>query len=192
MRRADDQETDIKKVRNIERRKKKKMIFRVYGLEANSYVDGPGVRLAIFFQGCLHHCKGCQNPGSWPMYGGEKMDTEFIKKLMVSDSLLSGITLSGGEPFLQPMAALELAQFAKAKGLSVWCYTGYTFEQIREWEDNRKELLKRIDVLVDGRFEQDMASMELDWRGSANQRLINVPESLEKGCVVLYEKQEAE
>ena len=56
------------------------MIFRVYGLEANSYVDGPGVRLAIFFQGCLHHCKGCQNPGSWPMYGGEKMDTEFIKK----------------------------------------------------------------------------------------------------------------
>lgn len=106
---------------------------------------------------------------------------------MVSDSLLSGITLSGGEPFLQPMAALELAQFAKAKGLSVWCYTGYTFEQIREWEDNRKELLKRIDVLVDGRFEQDMASMELDWRGSANQRLINVPESLEKGCVVLYE-----
>lgn len=71
------------------------MIFRVYGLEANSYVDGPGVRLAIFFQGCLHHCKGCQNPGSWPMYGGEKMDTEFIKKLMVSDSLLSGITLSG-------------------------------------------------------------------------------------------------
>ena len=87
------------------------MMFRVYGLEANSYVDGPGVRLAIFFQGCLHHCKGCQNPGSWPMYGGEKMDTEFIKKLMVSDSLLSGITLSGGEPFLQPMAALELAQY---------------------------------------------------------------------------------
>lgn len=168
------------------------MIFRVYGLEANSYVDGPGVRLAIFFQGCLHHCKGCQNPGSWPMYGGEKMDTEFIKKLMVSDSLLSGITLSGGEPFLQPMAALELAQFAKAKGLSVWCYTGYTFEQIVEWEDNRKTLLQEIDVLVDGRFEQDMASMELDWRGSANQRLINVPESLEKGCVVLYEKQEAE
>ena len=166
--------------------------MRYHNITKDDMLNGDGLRVVLWVAGCSHCCKGCQNPGSWPMYGGEKMDTEFIKKLMVSDSLLSGITLSGGEPFLQPMAALELAQFAKAKGLSVWCYTGYTFEQIREWEDNRKELLKRIDVLVDGRFEQDMASMELDWRGSANQRLINVPESLEKGCVVLYEKQEAE
>ncbi len=163
------------------------MIFRVYGLEANSYVDGPGVRLAIFFQGCLHHCKGCQNPGSWPMYGGEKMDTEFIKKLMVSDSLLSGITLSGGEPFLQPFAALDLARFAHSRKLNVWCYTGYTFEQIMEWEDNRKTLLQEIDVLVDGRFEQDKMSLDIPWRGSSNQRLIDVKKSLEKGEVVLYD-----
>lgn len=163
------------------------MMFRMYGYAPNSYVDGPGVRLAIFFQGCLHHCEGCHNPGSWPMYGGEKTDTEKFKKLMVSDPLLSGITLSGGEPFLQPLAALELARFAKAKGLSVWCYTGYTFEQIIEWEDNRRELLECVDVLVDGRFESDKASIELNWRGSANQRLIDVPESLEKGRVILFE-----
>ena len=166
--------------------------MRYHNITQDDMNNGDGLRVVLWVAGCEHHCKGCQNPGSWPMYGGEKMDTEFIKKMMVSDSLLSGITLSGGEPFLQPMAALELAQFAKAKGLSVWCYTGYTFEQLVEWEDNRKELLKHIDVLVDGRFEQDTASMELDWRGSANQRLIDVPESLKKGCVVLYEKQETE
>lgn len=163
------------------------MTFRVFGYEPNSYVDGPGVRLAVFFQGCMHHCAGCHNKGSWPMYGGEKTDTEVFKKMMVSDPLLSGITLSGGEPFLQPRAALELAQFAKSRGLSVWCYTGYVFEQILEWEDNRREMLQYIDVLVDGPFEQDKMSLELRWKGSANQRVIDVAKSLEKGEVVLYD-----
>lgn len=163
------------------------MVFRVFGYEPNSYVDGPGVRLAVFFQGCLHRCVGCHNLGSWPMYGGEKMDTEAFKKMMVSDPLLSGITLSGGEPFLQPRAALELAQFAKSRGLNVWCYTGYEFEQILEWEDNRREMLKYIDVLVDGPFKQEQMSLELHWKGSANQRLIDVAKSLEKGEVVLYD-----
>lgn len=162
-------------------------MFRVFGYEPNSYVDGPGVRLAVFFQGCLHHCAGCHNLGSWPMYGGEKMDTEAFKKMMVSDPLLSGITLSGGEPFLQPRAALELAQFAKSRGLNVWCYTGYEFEQILEWEDNRREMLKYIDVLVDGPFKQEQMSLELRWKGSANQRVIDVVKSLEKGEVVLYD-----
>lgn len=162
------------------------MNFRVYGYEPNSIVDGEGIRLAIFFQGCLHHCEGCQNPGSWPMYGGIKMDTEQFKKQMVSDPLLSGITLTGGEPFLQPVAALDLAKFAKSKGKSVWCYTGYMFEQIMEWEDNRKELLSYIDVLIDGRFERDKRSLELAWRGSINQRIIDVKKSLGAGCAVRY------
>lgn len=163
------------------------MIFRVYGFELSSVVDGPGVRHAIFFQGCLRHCEKCHNPGSWPIYGGEKIDTEVFKKAMANDPLIEGITLSGGEPFLQPIAALDLARFAKSRNLSVWCYTGYTFEEILEWEDNRKELLKNIDVLVDGPFEQDKASLELSWRGSSNQRLIDVKKSLEKGEVVLYD-----
>ena len=163
------------------------MTFRLYGFEANSFVDGPGVRMAIFFQGCIKHCKGCQNPGSWPMYGGEKRDTEEFKKLMASDPLLDGITLSGGEPFLQPVAALELARFAHSRGLNVWCYSGYTFEQISEWEDARKALLREIDVLVDGPFEEDRMSLEIPWRGSSNQRLVDVKKSLEKGEVVLYD-----
>lgn len=163
------------------------MNFRVYGFELNSYVDGPGVRMAIFFQGCLHKCDGCHNPGSWPMYGGDKIDTDVFKKAMVGDALLTGITLSGGEPFLQPVAALELAMFAHSRKLNVWCYTGYTFEQIMEWEDNRKTLLKEIDVLVDGPFEKDKMSLDIPWRGSSNQRLIDVKKSLEKGEVVLYD-----
>lgn len=161
------------------------MNVRLFGLEPNSYVDGPGIRMAIFFQGCLHHCEDCHNPGSWPVLGGEKRDTEEIKKQMAADPLLTGITLSGGEPFLQPLPALELARFAHSRGLTVWCYTGYVFEQLLEWEDTRRELLTEIDILVDGPFEQDKRSLELLWRGSANQRLIDVKKSLKKGEAVL-------
>ncbi len=163
------------------------MNFRIFGLEQNSIVDGPGIRLAIFFQGCVKHCKGCHNPGSWPMYGGKKTDTEVFKKIMSSDPLLAGITLSGGEPFLQPVAALDLAQFAHSRNLTVWCYSGYTFEEIREWECNRKQLLQEIDVLVDGPFEMDKRSLDIPWRGSTNQRLVDAKKSLEKGEVVLYD-----
>lgn len=165
------------------------MQFRVFGYEANSYVDGPGIRMAIFFQGCIKHCEGCHNQNSWPMYGGQKYDTEVFKKAMVNDKLLDGITLSGGEPFLQPVAALDLASFAKKRGLSVWCFSGYTFEEIMEWQDNRKELLKHIDVLVDGPFVKGLASMDLRWKGSSNQRLVDVKKSMEKGEVVLYDAQ---
>lgn len=163
------------------------MMMRMYGLEQNSYVDGPGIRMAIFFQGCLHKCEGCHNPGSWPMYGGEKVDTNDLMKKMANDPLLDGITLSGGEPFLQPQPALALVRFARQKGLSVWCYTGYTFEQINEWQDNRKTLLQNIDVLVDGPFKLEEKSLDVPWRGSRNQRLIDVKKSLEKGEVVLYD-----
>jgi len=163
------------------------MMMRMYGLEQNSYVDGLGIRMAIFFQGCLHKCEGCHNPGSWPMYGGEKVDTNDLMKKMANDPLLDGITLSGGEPFLQPQPALALARFARQRGLSVWCYTGYTFEQISEWQDNRKTLLQNIDVLVDGPFKLEEKSLDIPWRGSRNQRLIDVRKSLEKGEVVLYD-----
>lgn len=162
------------------------MNFRVYGIEPNSIVDGPGIRFAIFFQGCLRHCEGCHNQESWLMYGGDRMDTEEIKKAVVADPLLTGITLSGGEPFLQPVAALELARFAHSRNLTVWCYSGYTFEEINEWQDTRKQLIKEIDVLVDGPFEIDRMSLDIPWRGSENQRLIDVKNSLEKGEVVLY------
>lgn len=163
------------------------MMFRMYGLERNSFVDGVGIRTAIFFQGCIKHCEGCHNQGSWPMYGGIKADTDDIKKMIAEDPLVTGITLSGGEPFLQPQAALDLAKFAHSRGKTVWCYSGYTFEELDWWEDNRKALLREIDVLVDGPFEIDKMSLDIPWRGSTNQRLIDVKASLEKGEVVLYD-----
>ena len=167
------------------------MVFRAFGLVENSFVDGPGIRMAIFFQGCIRHCEGCHNPNSWPMYGGERMDTNDIIKKIANDPLLTGITLTGGEPFLQPTQALVLARFARQSGLSVWCYTGYTFEEINEWEDNRKTLLRNIDVLVDGPFEIDRMSLDIPWRGSTNQRLVDVQKSLETGKVILYDESEA-
>lgn len=167
------------------------MIFRLYGMEQNSFVDGPGIRTAVFFQGCVRHCEGCHNQGSWPMYGGIKADTEDIKRRIAEDPLVSGITLSGGEPFLQPQAALDLARFAHSRGLTVWCYSGYTFEEIAYWEDNRKALLREIDVLVDGPFEIANMSLDIPWRGSTNQRLVDVQKSLKKSEVVLYDATDA-
>lgn len=161
------------------------MILRVAGITEDSIVDGPGLRLVVFTQGCPHHCPGCHNPETWPFDGGYTVDTSEIIAMMDANPLLSGITLSGGEPFLQAGACIELANAAHERGLSVWCYTGYTFETLfgvhRICPD---KLLTSIDVLVDGPFELSQRTLELPWRGSKNQRLINVPESLERGCVV--------
>lgn len=164
------------------------MNLRIYGLEQNSYVDGPGIRMAIFFQGCLKHCEGCHNPKSHPINGGDKTDTEDIKKKIAEDPLLDGITLTGGEPFLQPKPALNIAKFAHSRNLSVWCYSGYTWDELNWWEDTRKELLREIDVLVDGPFEIGKKSFDILWRGSRNQRIIDVKKSLEKGEVVEWKE----
>lgn len=163
------------------------MIFRAAGFEKNSIVDGPGMRYVIFFQGCLHHCEGCHNPETWPVLGGNKYDMDNIKKEIAKDPMISGITLSGGEPFLQPRAVLDICVWAKQRKLSVWCYTGYDWEQLIEWEDARKDILKYVDVIVDGEFKKDELSLDISWRGSRNQRLIDVQASLKKGEVVLYE-----
>lgn len=162
------------------------MMIRLYGTAPESIVDGPGLRYTVFFQGCIRHCTGCHNPESWPMYGGYKADTNEIKKEIVANKLLDGITLSGGEPFLQPAAALDICFWAKKRGYNVWCYTGYTFEEIIEWSDNRLQLLKNIDVLVDGPFEIVNRSLDIPWRGSTNQRLVDVQKSIAEGKVVKY------
>lgn len=163
------------------------MKARIYGLIQNSYVDGPGIRMAVFFQGCLKHCKGCHNQGAWEPNGGVEMDTEEIKRRMAIDPLLQGITLSGGEPLLQPEAALDLAKFAHSLGLNVWCYTGYEMEDIvRSATDSQWALMTEADVLVDGAYIESKRSLDLKWRGSSNQRVIDMKKSLEAGEVVLY------
>ena len=146
----------------------------------DSIVDGPGLRLAIFAQGCPHHCPGCHNPESHDFAGGSDMDTEKIIARMDANPLLDGITLTGGEPFEQPDACRILADAAHARGLNVWAYSGYTFEQLCAVPEKRR-LLEACDVLVDGPFLLEERSLDLRFRGSKNQRVLKVSELLAGG-----------
>ena len=159
------------------------------GVTGDSIVDGPGLRLTIFTQGCLHHCPGCHNPQTHDPEGGSWADTEDILAAAAENPLLDGITLSGGDPFLQPVPCLALAEGAHKIGLNVWTYTGYTWEALLEENDAEKlALLKETDVLVDGPFLLAERSLELRFCGSRNQRLIDVKKSLAEGKVVLWEE----
>lgn len=156
------------------------MNFRCAGIIQESFVDGPGIRLAVFVQGCPHHCPGCHNPHTWDSSAGYITGTDFILHEYRSNPLLSGITLTGGEPMEQPKAMRILAREVHALGGNVWCYTGYTLEQLREKKDKDiNNLLNEIDVLVDGPFVESLRDLELQWRGSSNQRIINLKEERE-------------
>ena len=165
------------------------MRISLSGVTGDSIVDGPGLRLTIFTQGCLHHCPGCHNPQTHDPEGGSWADTEDILAAAAENPLLDGITLSGGDPFLQPVPCLALAEGAHKIGLNVWTYTGYTWEAL--WEENAPEkiaLLKETDVLVDGPFLLAERSLELRFCGRRNQRLIDVKKSLAEDKVVLWEE----
>ena len=165
------------------------MDIRIYGVEGDSIVDGPGIRLAVFTQGCIHNCKGCHNPESHDPNGGRIVDTEKIIKAAGENPLYDGVTLSGGDPFYQPIPCAEIAEGVKKFNLNVWTYTGYTWEEIIEsGNEDYMRLLKATDILVDGKFELDKRSLELRFKGSSNQRTIDVKASLEKGEVVLWEE----
>lgn len=167
------------------------MRFRLSGMVNDSIVDGPGLRLAVFMQGCPYDCPGCQNPQTHDPMGGREADTEEVREKLKRNPLLDGLTLSGGEPLMQPEAARELAAMAKEMGLNVWCYTGNTFENLlKEAKPAVLEALRQIDVLVDGPFIAAQKSLDLLFRGSKNQRLVDVPKSLEAGRAVLWEKAE--
>lgn len=155
-------------------------------IQPDSIVDGEGIRTVIWFQGCLHHCKECHNPETWKFDGGIEFDVEEIKTEIKNLKYQNGVTLSGGDPFFQPIAALEIAKYAHSLGLNVWCYTGFTFEELLEEDIAKKEFLKNIDVLIDGRFEIAKKSLACKFRGSTNQRIIDVTKSLENNKVVLY------
>ena len=149
------------------------MEIRIAGVVPESIVDGEGIRYAIFMQGCLRRCEGCHNPATHSLDGGRIFDTDELIAAIKRNPLLAGITLTGGEPLLQVDAAIELAKATKNLGLNVWCYTGYTFEKIPPFA---KELLKFVDVLVDGPFILEQRNLELDFRGSTNQRIIDLNE----------------
>ena len=163
------------------------MKIRLYGVVRDSIVDGPGLRTAVFVQGCSPHCPGCHNPASHDPAAGYEADTEDILAAMAANPLCTGLTLSGGEPFEQPGPCLELARGARALGKNVWAYSGYTLEELRAMEnEDVRALLDELDVLVDGPFLLDRRSLDLKFRGSANQRLIDMKKSA-LGAIVLWE-----
>jgi len=163
------------------------MQLKIAGIVKESVVDGPGIRLVVFVQGCPHHCPGCHNPASHDPSGGSETSTEAILKELEEDKLVSGITLSGGEPFLQPEALVELAAEVKRRGLSVVTYSGYVYEELLamgKLDEKISGLLQLTDILVDGPYLQERRDIGLAFRGSGNQRLIDVPSSLRLGRVV--------
>jgi len=160
------------------------MNIRICGLVNDSIVDGPGLRLTVFTQGCPHHCPGCHNPQSHSFEGGQLRDIDEILTMAKENPLLDGITLSGGEPFCQPEACAQIAVGAHKLGLNVWCYTGYSYENLLASKEKRA-LLEQVDILVDGPFILEERSLGIRFRGSKNQRIIDVKNSLLENRVVL-------
>lgn len=161
--------------------------IRLSGIEPESIVDGPGFRYVIFTQGCKHNCVGCHNPQTHDPEGGYLEDTDNLLVQIKKNPLLKGITLSGGEPFDQAEALVDFVKEVKALGYSIFAYSGYTFEQLMEGGKSRtawRELLELCDYLVDGPFVLEKRSLELLFRGSSNQRLIDVQKTLEAGTVI--------
>lgn len=149
-------------------------------------VDGPGFRTTVYCAGCPNCCPGCHNPQSWDISNGRMVDVDEILKVILADPF-ADVTFSGGDPMFQPEGFTALARAVKERsGKNIWCYTGYLFEQLLQ-NPRQRELLEYIDVLVDGRFVEALKSDVLRFRGSSNQRVIDVVKSLQQGCTVLLE-----
>ena len=161
--------------------------IRLSGIAYESLVNGPGMRRVFFSQGCKHNCKGCFNPETHDFNGGELRNMDELIKDVIDNPMLKGITFSGGDPWEQADKFAYMAEAFKKNNLNVWSYTGYEFEYILEHKDENtgwNELLNNIDVLVDGRFEIDKKNDKIKFRGSSNQRIIDVKNSLKEGKVI--------
>ena len=157
-----------------------------HDITKDDMLNGDGLRVVLWVAGCEHHCKGCQNPLTWDPNGGLIFDKKAEEELLaeLQKPYISGITFSGGDP-LHPsnrVTVLRLASLAKyLYGKTVWLYTGYSWEQI-----NRMPGIENFDVIVDGKFEQELADITYPWAGSTNQRIIDVKKSLEMGCAIRH------
>ena len=156
-------------------------MLKLSGIVEDSIVDGPGIRVTIFCQGCPHHCPGCHNPETWDFSGGTAMEEERLVQIVRSNPLCRGVTFSGGEPFAQPEPLAELAAGLKVRGFHLMSYSGYTFEELLALPGARL-LLEQLDLLVDGPFVEARKDIGLRFRGSANQRVLDVPASLAAGA----------
>ena len=164
------------------------MQIQIAGIVPESVVDGPGIRMVVFCQGCPHQCVGCHNPHTHDANGGESTTTEDILAQFVARPHLKGITLSGGEPFVQAAACAELAQKVQQTGKQVLVYSGYIWEELQNLSVQNSDimqLIKHTDILIDGAYIKQERDLNLAFRGSKNQRIIDVPKSLQAGTVQL-------
>lgn len=159
-------------------------MLELSAIVTDSIVDGPGIRATVFCQGCPHHCAGCHNPETWEFGCGTPMAVETVLTIIQDNPLCRGVTFSGGEPFAQAEGFARLAQLLKADGYEIASYTGYTFEQLLRGTPEQKALLDAIDILIDGPFIQAEKSLEVPFRGSRNQRILDVKQSLAAGRAV--------
>ena len=165
--------------------------FATKEIQQDSIVDGEGIRSVIWFQGCSHNCPGCHNPETHDFNAGEIVSLEDMKAQIDELEFQAGVTFSGGDPMMQVEALAELASYVYEKGMNVWVYTGFTFEELMtlaEKNDNYRKALEEIDVLVDGKFVLELRSFDAQFRGSSNQRILDVKKSLEKGEAVKISK----
>ncbi|MGE5405592.1 MAG: anaerobic ribonucleoside-triphosphate reductase activating protein [Candidatus Saccharibacteria bacterium] len=163
------------------------MKLRLSGYSRESTVDGPGIRAVVYAQGCPHQCFYCHNPETWDYEGGYELDVDDLFHQIASTKLLRGVTFSGGEPFVQAEAFAELARKVKEIGLDIISYSGYEFETLLEMaEDNQgiNDLLHLTDILIDGPYLNEERDLVIAFRGSRNQRIIDVPASLRENQVV--------
>lgn len=161
-------------------------MISVIDIVEDTMVDGPGFRTSIYCAGCPNACPGCHNPQSWDINSGHNMTTDEIMKVIEADPY-ANVTFSGGDPMFQPEGFTELAKAIHQRtDKNIWCFTGFTFEAL-EKNPRQQQLLKEIDVLVDGPYIQSLRDPDLMFRGSSNQRIINVRDSLKKGSVVLHQ-----
>ena len=161
--------------------------LRIAGTVKDSIVDGPGLRYVIFTQGCPHHCPGCHNPQTHDFQGGQDADVDKILDEIFNNPILSGVTFSGGEPFCQAEALVPIAEILKERGKHLMIYTGYLLEQLQKMENEAvKRLLELADIIVDGPFILEQRNLTLSYRGSENQRVIDMIKTRNAGEVVLY------
>ena len=165
----------------------KDVSLRVAGVIEESIVDGPGIRCVLFLQGCRLHCPGCQNPQTWDFDGGTHVPSDEVLARIRENPLVHGVTFSGGEPFEQAEALLPLAKELKAQGYHLMAFSGFTLEQLVQKPECRA-LLEQLDLLVDGPFIEAQKSLDLRFRGSRNQRILNMPATRENGWKAVLDK----
>lgn len=162
---------------------KKQTTLRVIDIVPGTSVDGPGLRTSIYFAGCAHRCEGCHNPQSWDFNAGKEMTVDDIVAVVEENGF--NVTFSGGDPVYQVEPLCELAEKLKEKGYIIWCYTGFRFDELLQMP-GLLPLLPLLDVVVDGPFIQSLRDIKLRFRGSSNQRLIDVATSLQQGNICLW------